>query len=78
MIDLTRSPMVREMHDEYDDFNYYLLSREEANQLLLLTEELIERANKIMMRVMRIQEVLATNYEHRSVIGDPVNDAEQI
>lgn len=43
---------------------YYLLSRDEADQLLLLTDELMERANRIMIRVMAIEDALAAQNTH--------------
>jgi hypothetical protein len=64
MINLSRIPLVREapVHINENNFNYYLLSRDEADELLLLTDDLVDRANKIMLRVMRIQEFLSEQY----------------
>lgn len=53
-------PFIRER--EHEEFNYYLLSRDEADELMLLTDDLVDRANRIMVRVMRIQDFLATQY----------------
>lgn len=63
-MNLERLPLVRARSVE-DNFNYYLLSADEADQLMLLTDDLVDRANKIMMRVMAIQDVLAMQYIER-------------
>lgn len=48
---------------------YYLLSRDEADELLLLTDDVIDRAQRIMKRVMKIQDDLAAQYT--AVLNDP-------
>ena len=69
MINIDRVPLVR---NGAATPNYYLLSRDEADDLLLLTDDLVNRANAIMLRVMHIQDGLAAQYATQ--IAAPSNE----
>lgn len=64
MISIDRVPLVR---DGGRPLKYYILSEEEVVTLNLITADLIERANAIMLRVMKIEDETRVAYACTSV-----------